>query len=147
MINETLEYFKYKGVLVCELFCSPENSEPFWQKIGFEKFQFFPYDSKIKMFKPLIETLKPTENPKTEKVIALWNCEPYQADNINAIWFWNLDFLINGETLKKPIIFPAFKDWKVEFIVNDEILISNKVKRFPLDLANHGNFMIIRKIK
>ena len=38
LISETLDYFKQKGVLVCELFCSPENSEPFWKRIGFENF-------------------------------------------------------------------------------------------------------------
>ncbi|MCX2679390.1 GNAT family N-acetyltransferase [Galbibacter sp. EGI 63066] len=32
LIKETLRFFKSKGVLVVQLFCSPENSEPFWKK-------------------------------------------------------------------------------------------------------------------
>ena len=147
LINETLEYFKLKGVLVCELFCSPENSEPFWKRIGFKNFPDFPYDSKLSMFKPLVESLKPTENGASKKTISLWNCEPYQVKDKNPIWIWNLDFMADGETLRKPIIFPAFKDWYVKFSVNDEIKESEQVKRFPFKIRYSGSFMIIRRVE
>ena len=35
LVVETLGFLKSKGVLTIELFCSPENSEPFWKRIGF----------------------------------------------------------------------------------------------------------------
>ncbi len=58
MIDGTFEFFKSKGILVIQLFCSPENSEPFWKKVGFLNFPEFPHNSQIKMYKPLIQTLK-----------------------------------------------------------------------------------------
>ncbi|WP_417786555.1 GNAT family N-acetyltransferase [Tenacibaculum sp.] len=146
LINETLEYFKQKGVLVCELFCSPENSEPFWKRIGFENFPTIPHNSKINMFKPLVETLKPMDKAQSDTNISLWNCEPYQADREKAKWNWDLNFVNDSETLTKPIIFPVSSDWQVKLTKNGEKIISDKVKRFPFDLADYGGFMIIRKL-
>ncbi|WP_109438253.1 GNAT family N-acetyltransferase [Aquimarina sp. AU119] len=146
LINETLEHFKKKGVLVARLYCSPEDSEPFWQRIGFENFPNLPHDSKINMFKPLVETLQPIDKIETDSIINLWDCEPHLADYIDPKWIWNLSFLDDNETLKKPIVFPVSSDWQVELIRNGQKIISNKVKRFPIDLADYGTFMIIRKV-
>lgn len=146
LVNKTLENFKRKGILVCELFCSPESSEPFWRRIGFENFPALPYNSRINMFKPLVETLKPTEKTKSNTNISLWNCEPYQAERENAKWNWDLNFAVDNETLTKPIIFPVSSDWQVELTQNGQKVISEKVKRFPIDLADYGSFMIIRKL-
>jgi predicted GNAT family acetyltransferase len=146
LIDGTLEYFKQKGVLVCKLYCSPENSEPFWKSIGFENFPILPHDTKINMFKPLIETLQPKENAETNTKISLWNCEPYQADRQNAKWNWDLEFETDNETLVKPIIFPVSSVWQAELTKNGQKLLSEKVKRFPVDIADYGSFMIIRKV-
>jgi len=146
LINGTLDYFKQKGVLVCQLYCSPENSEPFWKRIGFENFPVLPHDSKINMFKPLIETLQPKDKAETGTSISIWNCEPYQADEKNAKWNWDLSFEIDNETLTKPIVFPVASDWQAELTKNGEKIISNKIKRFSVDMADYGSFMIIRKV-
>ncbi|WP_338731433.1 GNAT family N-acetyltransferase [Mangrovimonas cancribranchiae] len=146
LINDTLDYFGQKGVLVCELFCSPENSEPFWKRIGFENFPDLPHNSRINMFKPLVETLKPTEKAKSDTKISLWNCEPYQADREKAKWNWDLNFADDNKTLTKPIIFPVSSDWQVELTKNGQKIVSEKVKRFRIDLADNGSFMIIRKL-
>lgn len=146
LINGTLEFFKKKGVLVAELYCSPENSESFWKRIGFENFPNLSHETKLNMFKPLVETLIPTENVKTDTTISLWNCEPYLADRVKAKWIWDLDFTIDDETLSRPIIFPVSYDWQVELKICGQMKLSNKVKRFPVDLADYGRFMIIRKI-
>lgn len=60
MIDETLEYFKLKGVLAFYLFCSPESSEPFWKRIWFLNFPEIP-QKRINMYKTLLETLKCSE--------------------------------------------------------------------------------------
>ncbi len=146
LINDTLDYFKQKGLLVCHLHCSPENSESFWKRIGFENFPDLPHNSTINMFKPLIETLKPTEKAESDTNISLWNCEPYQANGEKAKWNWDLSFVEDNETLTKPIIFPVSSDWQVELTKNGQKVISEKVKRFPIDLADSGSFMIIRKL-
>ena len=146
LINDALDYFEQKGILVCELFCSPENSEPFWRKIGFENFPDLPHISRINMFKPLVETLKPCDNAKSDTKISLWNCEPYQADNEKPKWNWDLNFVEDNETLTKPIIFPVSSDWQLELTKNGQKIASEKIKRFPIDFAGYGNFMIIQKL-
>ena len=146
LIDGTLEHFKLKGVLVCKLYCSPENSEPFWKRIGFENCPNLPHDTKINMFKPLVETLQPKENAETDTTISLWNCEPYLADRENAKWNWDLSFTADNETLMKPIIFPVSSDWQAELTKNGEKIITEKVKRFSVDMADYGSFMIIRKV-
>lgn len=146
LINGVLDLFKQKGVLVTRLYCSPEDSEPFWRRIGFNNFPELPNDKKINMFKPLVETLNPKGKAKTNTTISLWNYEPYQADEISAKWHWDLNFLKDNKTLEKPIIFPVSSDWKIELIKNGQKIISNKVKRFPIDLADYGSFMIIREV-
>lgn len=146
LISDTLEYFGQKGVLVCELFCSPKNSEPFWKKIGFVNFPELPHNSRINMFKPLVETLKSTEKAESETKISLWNCEPYQAVREKPKWNWDLNFAEDNETLTKPIIIPVSGDWQVELTKNGQKIVTEKVKRFPIDLVDYGSFMIIRKL-
>ena len=99
------------------------------------------------MFKPLVETLKPTKKVKSDTYISLWNCEPYQADREKAKWNWDLIFADDNETLTKPIIFPVSSDWQVELTKRGQKVISEKVKRFPIDLADYGSFMIIRNLR
>jgi len=146
LINETLEFFKSKGVLATKLFCSPENSEPFWKRIGFLNSPKIPHESQINMYKTLVETLQNSQENTNETTIKLWNCEPYQANRIEPNWIWNLSFLNDNKTLTKPIIFPAYKDWQIELSKNGETVISDKVKYCRIDLADYGSFMIIREL-
>ncbi len=146
LINETLDLFKSKGVLVTELFCSPENSEPFWKRIGFLNFPKLPDESQINMYKTLAETLQFSQENENETSIKLWNCEPYQAKNVEPKWIWNLSFLNDGKTLTKPIIFPADIDWQIALTKNGETVVSHKLKYCGFVEAVYGSFMIIREL-
>jgi len=57
-----------------------------------------------------------------------------------------LIFAENNETLTKPIIFPVSSDWQVELTRNGQKIVTEKVKRFWIDLGDYGSFMIIRKL-
>ncbi|MCX2679857.1 hypothetical protein OOZ15_07910 [Galbibacter sp. EGI 63066] len=129
-----------------QLFCSPENSEPFWRRIGFLNFPGIPYQSTINMYKTLVDTLNASKEESTKSVIKLWNCEPYQARGVEPKWIWNLSFLEDGETLTKPIIFPVYRDWQIELTLPDRNNILDKIKYSGVDSAAYGSFMIIRKI-
>lgn len=146
MIDETLEYFKLKGVLAVQLFCSPESSEPFWKRIGFLNFPEIPHQNRINMYKTLVETLKSSEEENKESTIKLWNCEPYQVKEKSANWIWNLTFSKDKETLTKPIIFPVYQDWQIELTQSNGNKISDKIKYCGIDFADYGSFMIIRKV-
>lgn len=147
LVGETLEFLKSKRVLAVELFCSPENSEPFWKKIGFENFPQLPRQSKINLYKTLIETLPSSEEVKAKNEIKLWDCEPYLAEKRAPKWIWDLGCLGEGiGTLTKPIIFPAAQDWQIELSISGEVIITDKVKYCGLDEVELGSFMIIRNV-
>lgn len=146
LIDETLVYFKQKGVLVTELYYSPKNTESFWRKMGFENFPQMPQDTKLNMFKPLVETLQATEKAKTHTTISLWDCEPYQAEGMKAKWIWDLTFKTDNETLEKPIIFPVSNNWQIALAKHGQNIITNKVKKFRLNIASCSSFIILEKI-
>ncbi|KYG79082.1 acetyltransferase (GNAT) family protein [Roseivirga ehrenbergii] len=146
LINETLNFLKLKGVLVARLFCQPTNSEPFWKKIGFNNFPQIIDNKQIHMFKPLIETLKPTEKIETNSTIRLWNCPPHQADRISAKWAWDLNFKEDNETLVKPIISPVSREWQVQLIINGEESKPVRVKNLQINLNDDSEFMIVRNV-
>jgi len=150
LINSTLDYFKTNGTLVTQLFCSPENSESFWKNMGFLNFPEFPHNSQIKMFKPLIQTLKLidlSESENDDEIIELWNEEPYRAERIEPKWKWKLNFKKDGFTLDKPIIFPAHYDWQICWRKGNLITEKDKVKYFKSEEILNSNFIIIRKLK
>lgn len=146
MINETLEFFKSNNILATQLFCSPENSESFWQRIGFLSFPNLPNEREIRMFKPLVETLSSSQNMEMESTIRLWNCEPLQVNKTCPNWIWNLSFLADKKTLTKPIIFVADFDWQME-ISNNQKSEKGKLKDMPIDFLNSGNLLIIKEVE
>ena len=146
LIGGILEHFRSTGYLVCRLFCSPEDSQPFWKKIGFKNFPDMPHDKKINMFLPLIDTLQPKRTAETNTKISLYDCEPHLASQCTAKWHWDLYFCPDNETLTKPIIFPVWYDWQIELIKNGKKMICEKIKRFPPNIAGSGTFALIQKV-
>ena len=146
MIEESLAYFKKEGALVCQLFCSPVDSEPFWKKMNFINFPPFEYDDRVNMFKPLIECNKPKNKAESNTTICLWDCEPYQASRVEAKWFWDLKFEKDNNTLVSPIIFPVSKNWQVAITIEGKNVLTTKVKRTSIDSMVHGDIMIIQKL-
>ena len=146
MINETLEFFRSQKVLAVKLFCSPENSESFWQKMGFLNFYDVYNQYRINMYKTLVETLDLSQDENRETTIKLWDCEPYQAKDFEPNWVWKLSFLSDNMTLTKPIIFPVSQDWQIELTGVERKNIPDKIKYSEIDLECDGSFMIIRKI-
>ena len=146
LIEDTLSEFKKNGVMVCELFCSPENSEPIWKSLGFENFPDFPHDSKIRMFKPLVPSLTISEPNEMNERIELWNMEPYLAEKNIPEWTWNITFKENSRELIKPIIHPANYDWQLSWKKGTETKFKNKVKRYNSDRIEFGNFIVIKAL-
>ena len=133
-----------------QLFCSPENSEPFWKNVGFLNFPEFPHNSQIRMYKPQIQTLElwnKSDLKNNEEIIELWNEEPHIAERINSKWKWKLKFNSNTLTLEKPIIFPAHYDWQICWRKGNLITEKRKVKYFKNEEILNENFIIIRELK
>ncbi|WP_298248357.1 GNAT family N-acetyltransferase [uncultured Christiangramia sp.] len=146
-VSDTLDYLRSQDVLVVKLYCSPQNSEGFWSKCGFQKFDI-PHNDQINMYKTLVDELKPSKTKqKTQSdKIKLWDCEPHLATRNAPRWIWELEYKEDQKTLIKPIIFPAFYEWQVELEKIDK-KITHKIKYFPIDISETGTFMIIDKLE
>lgn len=142
LINESLKCFKEKENFVVELYCQPIESERIWKKLGFTRFQISQHDSKINMYKLLIETLYVTESKENEEVIELWGEEYHKAGNKSTKWTWK----VKGHKLDKPIIIPAFYDWEICWRKKEKVCYEGKVKDFDGPEIVYGNFMIIRNL-
>lgn len=146
LVEDTLSEFKKNGMMICELFCSPENSEPIWKSLGFENFPDFPRDNRIRMFKSLIPTLKNSESNEMSERIELWNMEPHLAQSNNPEWTWNLTFKENSRELTKPIIHPTHYDWQLSWKIGTETKFKNKVKKYYSDRIEFGSFVVIKTL-
>jgi len=146
LIDDALSEFKNNGMMICELFCSPENSEPIWKSLGFENFPEFPHDNRIRLFKLLIPTLKNSEPNEMSERIELWNMEPHLAERNNPEWTWNLSFKENSRELTNPIIHPTHYDWQLSWKNGNETKFKNKVKKYYSDRIEFGSFIVIQTL-
>jgi predicted GNAT family acetyltransferase len=146
MIKETLKFLKTKGFSAVELYCSPESSEAFWKKIGFLNFPEFYRDSKINMYKSIIDTLQPTKKLNSKNVIHLWEDTPNRMRDSKPNWIWNLSFIKNTKVLTKPIIFPAMTNWKIKLVINEKTIFEDEINYFESVKSYCGSFMIIEEI-
>ncbi|WP_321413044.1 GNAT family N-acetyltransferase [uncultured Desulfobacter sp.] len=128
---------------VVELYCSPLSSEPIWRKLGFINFPKFPTsNSKVEMFKPLINTKTPIDKYTDGiELLELWNVEPYLANKKKPIKTWDLSDRNSNSFM--PIIYPAFYEWQICWRKGTEILYQDKIKYFREFELEYGNFIII----
>lgn len=145
LINYFLKSKKEKKTTTITLTCNPKKSELFWGKMGFMKYPN-PINDRIMMFKSLIPTLEPNKGKTKSNIqIKLWNCTLHEAerDNVKPHWIWDINLKKDKKTLSKPIIFPTYKDYKIELTINDKSIEKCKVKYFPLNLTKMYSFVTI----
>ncbi|WP_339812235.1 GNAT family N-acetyltransferase [uncultured Imperialibacter sp.] len=140
-------YFKSKGHVAFKLFCSPKESQGFWEKNGFVKFPRRGYtESDLTYFKPLVEIEKPTDSTNLTNKLELWNAEPYEIKNNAPQWTWKIDMTLNK--LLKPIIHPCNNNWNLRWTKNASIVREHKVKHFNKNTKpiHCGPFLIIYEL-
>lgn len=147
LVVETLVNFRKRGNLICKLFCSPEDSEHFWKKLGFVTFPDFPGDNRISMYKPLIKTLEISEKNIGLDRIELWNVDPAFAKKTKPKWTWNIKFQEDSRELLYPIIHPAYGDWQLSWKNGKETKFENRVKRYNIAHILFDNFILIRNLE
>lgn len=126
--EKVAEHFKLKSYLALKLFCSPPDSEAFWEKMGFIEYPDIGFGKhRLTYYKPLIGTLKTSTNEKHKNKLELWDCEPHQKKDTPPTWSWDLD-INNNPTL--PIMLPCHHDWVLRWVKNGVIKQENKVKYF-----------------
>lgn len=123
------EHFKSDNFLALKLFCSPPDSEVFWKKMGFIEYPNIGFNEhRLTYYKPIIEVQQSSTDERHNNKLELWDCEPYQKDNQEPTWAWDLDMDSNSPTL--PIIQPCNDNWNLRWRKNGEVNQEDKVKYF-----------------
>lgn len=146
LVEKSLSAFRREGIVVAELFCSPEESEPFWKKLGFNNFPNLYNTKKIRMYRPLVPTLGQTKANNGDEAIRLWNVKPHLAENSSPKWTWNLTFKSNSNELIKPIVHPAESEWQVSYNGKIGTVENQMIKYFEHNCCEHDDFLIIKSL-
>ncbi|RDY60213.1 GNAT family N-acetyltransferase [Flagellimonas nanhaiensis] len=142
------EFLKNKGVVVIELFCSPQTSEGFWRKLYFEKLADL-YDVKSKridMYKIIVPKLAITEKSDSAETIALWDKEQHEVSDCPPKWVWGLRFKKNSRELERPIVHPINYKWLLLWKQGNKVLHSAPIGDFVSATIEYGSFMVITSL-
>lgn len=126
--NETLKFFKIKGFKAVKLFCSPEESKYFWEKMGFIRLpECGRTENELTYYTILVDTAS-IENLNRTNKIELWDVEPYEANEQNPKWIWYVK--MKDGVLSYPIIQPCNCNWNLRWSKNGKVIREGKVKYF-----------------
>ncbi|HTM92375.1 MAG TPA: GNAT family N-acetyltransferase, partial [Flavisolibacter sp.] len=146
--NRLLEHLLEKNTYVVDLECMPEGSESFWRKLGFKDVPsniHCPDRETKHLYKPLIQCTKEVLSLHGNNYIEIWDNEPYATKNKEPKWKWNIT--VNSESkLDLPIIQPCEKDWRIRLVLNNKVVIDDKIKRFGNVEIDHGSYAIIFEV-
>jgi predicted GNAT family acetyltransferase len=153
LIENLIESLQFRNVFVVKVHCQPSNSEKAWKKMEFIE---YPDVEAMKGFstkygKHLYRILTPTtlvssgEKNQSGELIKLWSEERYRIKDIRPQWIWQLEFEPGTRKLNKPIIHPAFNNWKMTWEINNICRIEDEVKYFPKEI-DYGNFIVIQEM-
>lgn len=136
--KEVEKFFTANKFMAIKLFCSPEESESFWQKMDFIKFPYRGYDEpELTYYKPLIE-VEDVIDYTTDNKLELWELEPYQIKSKSPKWTWQIN------KAHKPILQPCNPNWNLRLTLDGKIIKEDKVKYFSKNIEA-GPFLFIEK--
>jgi GNAT superfamily N-acetyltransferase len=145
LFEHIFTFFVKNNIYVVDLECSPPSSEEIWKRLGFID---FPPQMQLtwknkRLYKILIPTLnQATQHDKNES-LELWDGEPGEIDDNDAICKWNLEYEVNTRRLVSPIIYPSVNEWKIKWKDNDSVFYDEKIKRFNSGQYYYRRFLII----
>lgn len=127
-----------RNMTVIKLHCNPRTSQHFWRKMNFKQFhKGKEYAiSDLTFYKPLIEVKELAKNISKNR-LELWDLNRPIVDGKPPKWIWNLD---EDEKLKKPILHPCSREWKIRLFKNGEKVREDTVQY----LTKRGNELYFR---
>jgi len=145
--NELEKFFVSKNVCVIDLQCVPEESEGFWKKHNFidVPVNIRYWDKQTKhLFKRLLPSLSEVSTHNGSDYIEIWDAEPIYAKNKKSKWKWDINS--HNAKLSLPIIQPCEKDWRIKLVMNNKIIIDDKIKRFGNFEIDFGAYVVITQL-
>ena len=123
--TELFNFLKLKNIFVIDLQCSPVTSEPIWKRLGFLEFPDppenynFSLSANKTLYTILTNHLHTNSTQVTNETIELWNNEPYtKNENTPPTYIWNIEFIDGTRKLLKPIIHPAYYEWRMRWRIS-----------------------------
>lgn len=132
--KEISDFFRSRNFKIAKLFCSPEESESFWIKMGFIEYPDCKTNDPLIYYQVLVDTASIVNDGEIEK-IELWDVEPCSSEEINPRWTWYIR-RYDG-VLLNPVIQPCNYNWNVRWSKNGIVIKEAKVKYFT-----DGNFKV-----
>jgi len=121
---EILKKYKTRKHYSFTLYCSPEESQFYWQKLGFEYFPENQDSDKVEMFKhikDINEEIEVLENyPNTIEIF---------GDN-SKNYKWKFTLNDNTNKLNQPIIFFGNYNWRMVLKINGKVLYDGEYRYF-----------------
>ncbi|MGL5795156.1 MAG: GNAT family N-acetyltransferase, partial [Waterburya sp.] len=148
LVDGCFNHFRNIGILTVELQCQPPTSEPIWRHLGFRGFPTGVSRSNhaVHLYRPIVESLEPTNQANTSEVLELWDKDPWVAKNSEPTWRWEICRQQGEQKLLKPIIFPCDKNWRLSWREGDTIVFDDKVKYALNGALSHGDYLIVREL-
>ncbi|WP_027375704.1 GNAT family N-acetyltransferase [Kaistella palustris] len=124
ILKTLITHFKSSHFKAFYLYCSPQESQYFWTKVGFK---YFPKDSdhrKIFMYKIFGEVKSPEvcNDVQFKDYIEIWDKE-WPDKNETPKWICELEFKKGSNELLKPILFFGNCKWQIKVVKNNTLKI------------------------
>jgi GNAT superfamily N-acetyltransferase len=150
LVEECFSYFRSLNISVVELECQPPTSEPMWRHLGFldiPNYNSAYYNCKnVNLYRPLLTYIKENTKSEPNEVIELWDKEPYETDNVEPKWTWEVLRKEGTKELLQPIVHPCNKRWQLQWRRGSTIFISEEVKYFTEGSLEWGNYVVITEL-
>lgn len=128
LTNSCLDLFRKKGLKVVRLQSATEESDLFWEKMGFKRYPK-EYDSHEYHYKFIVDTQKRVSESSTDEVIEIW--DTYSSDvNILPSYIFEIVYETDSTILKTPVIMLCDRTWRMRWRRKDTILKDCKIKQF-----------------
>lgn len=144
LFNDFTKVAIQSGALAIDLFCSPEESQEFWESVGFELYPEMPHiRTKIWMYKPLVETATIVEFELEREVLELQQTSSAGTNTLT----WLVEREEGTDVLIQPIIFPVDDNWNICWRKGRTIFFNGSIRDFKESNISYGDFLIIRELK
>ncbi|MBL4673594.1 MAG: hypothetical protein JKX81_15140 [Arenicella sp.] len=146
LVKNHLSYLAKNNVFAVWLECQPTSSVPFWHGMKFQNFpeHYDDFHEQIKMYRPTTKITAYSEVEGNAGILKLWDCEPYQSENVLPRWSWPLHE--KQGRLLAPIVHPANRNWNIAWHKNGLTVAEGKVKYFCAQTRHPATFLILREL-
>lgn len=128
LANSCFDLFREKGIKVVKLQSATDESDLFWEKIGFRRYPE-EYTNNKYHYRFIVDPQKCILENKADEVIEIW--DTYSSDaNILPSYTFEITYKTDSNRLKTPIIMLCDDTWRIRWCKKKKVLKDCKIKWF-----------------